>query len=118
MFKVKDWCFCEFELVQIQKIEDGQIHGVTDGYIDHGGNLTNECFPLNFEVILISEKFRDYWNAIIKTCHPKTGNAHSRLVEWWTECCENKDDEREILRICKMAEELVKKMQSAVEIEV
>lgn len=116
MFKEKDWCFCEFSLVQIKRMKNGQVTKVTDGYIDHGGNLTEECFPLNFEVVYISEKFRDYWKIITDTRHPKTAEIHSKLVEWWVKCCRKKDNETEFLAICKEVEEHVKKIRKAVEI--
>lgn len=118
MFKEGDWCFCEFQLVQIKEMKDNQVKEVTDGYIEHGGNLTEECFPLNFEVVYISEKFRDYWKAITKTRHPQIGVIHSSLIRQWIECCQKRDDEQEVFMICKLVEDLVKRVQKAVELDI
>ena len=109
------WCFCEFELQMIKKIEnDGIVTEVTDGFIEHSGTYLI-CFPLTFEIIWISQQFSRCWYMAMKTRHPETAKIHARLVEWWIKSC--KSDEVESTKYINLAKDLVQRIQKAIEIE-
>ncbi len=92
-FKVGDWCFCEWELKQITKIENNKILETSDGSFSHGGNLTDRCFPLDMKIKQISDSFEYYYKPIrdikLNINHP---DIHWKFVDMWIEMCEHKDD--------------------------
>jgi hypothetical protein len=93
-FKQGDWCFCEFELKQIVKIEDNCIKEITDGYSNHmSSDLSNRCFPLNISIKRISHTVH-YWSEEFFKFRGKSLNypdLHRELVRRWVEMCENSD---------------------------
>jgi hypothetical protein len=97
-FKKGDWCFCEFKLQQIERIENNEIMGVTDGLFSHGGILTDRCFPLELSIKRISDDV-NYWS---KQFHQLKNNALNhpqlnwKLIEMWQEMCINREDSEKL----------------------
>jgi hypothetical protein len=97
-FKVGDWCFCEFKLQQIKRMEDDEIMGVTDGFFEHGGHLTDRCFPMDMDIKRISNDV-EYWH---NEFHKLKNNALNhpdlnwKLIDMWVEMCNNRNDEKKL----------------------
>jgi len=109
-FKEGDWCFCEFKLQQILKIEDGEITGVSDGICTMGGHLNDSCYPLDMKIKQISDgvafwhkKFHDL--SVSSLNHPDLNQA---LIEKWIEMCENKDNADKLKKLYKRLDEFGK----------
>ena len=90
-FKEGDWCFHEFRLCQILKVENGRVKSVTDGYVDIGGDSTNECVPMSIEAKNISDMVADEYDAL----HKLAGNMnlnfpdiHATFVNYWLSLCD------------------------------
>jgi len=97
-FKVGNWCFCEFKLQQIKRIEDGEIMGVTDGLFEHGGQLTDRCFPMDMKVKIISDNVM-YWNNEffkLKNNALNHPDLNWKLIDMWVKMCHNKDNEKKL----------------------
>lgn len=93
-FKENDWCYYNYKLSQILKIEDGNITGVTDGYFTSGGNNTDNCYPLTIDIKLISEEVNTIYN-MIHNLNFKSLNfpeIHYKLVQMWKYMCDNYND--------------------------
>lgn len=94
-FKKGDWCFSEFQLKQIKKMEDGRITSVSDGsFITGSYDLTDECFPVTMEIKKVSEEF-EYWRRKIHELNCNSLNhpeIHRDLVQRWVRICEKIDD--------------------------
>jgi hypothetical protein len=91
-FKVDDWVYYEFELVQIREIEDGKITKISDGMFNTWStDLTPYCFSMDMDMKKISDyvksKFDDI-NEINLNClnHP---SIKHKFVDYWVEMCEN-----------------------------
>lgn len=88
-FKVGDWCFCEFELQVIERIENSNIRQVSTGFGSlSSSSLDDRCFPLTKENKLISDEF-EYFS---KKLHEIKVNInmpdiHRWLVEEWVRTC-------------------------------
>lgn len=65
-FKVNDWCYCDFKLSQILRIEDGNINSVIDGYTTSGGNYNGRCYPVTIDIKRISEEVDTIYDMIHK----------------------------------------------------
>lgn len=91
-----DWCFCEFKLQQIQKMDGERITSVSDGYISLSGNdLSDKCFPLDMNFKTISDEFF-YWHRKFHDLQNTALNypdLHRELVSRWIEVCNRKDEE-------------------------
>ena len=60
-YKVGDWCFHNFELVQILEMEEGNITEVSTGVIrTSSSSLNDRCFPLDLGIKNISSTTK-YW---------------------------------------------------------
>jgi hypothetical protein len=95
VFKQYDWCFCEFKLQQIKKMEKNCITEVSDGNFCHGSSdLSDRCYPLEMKYKLISDEV-NHWS---RKLHELDNNSlnypdiHRALVERWCEMCDNADD--------------------------
>lgn len=103
-FKVGDFCFCEFRLKKITEMRGEYVFGVSDGYFNTGGNLTNRCFPISFEVIEHSKLASNYYDTIHKI--PINGlnspDIHSIITEMWAELCRtnSKDVSTKLINFC------------------
>lgn len=98
-WKVGDWCFFDYELVQIQKVENGNVRSVSTGIIGSSGNLSERCFPLSLEIVRLSG-YAKSWSDKLRSVTPSVLNypdIHRKLVEIWVEGCEsiaNEDAEK------------------------
>lgn len=99
--KVGDWVYCEFELGQIKRMEDGRITEFTDGAFSHSSfNLTDRCFPLSIGIKLISDEYA-CWSTRL---HREGSNVlnypdiHRWLVAHWVETCTTPEDKDFIKR--------------------
>jgi hypothetical protein len=89
LWKVGDWCFCEFKLSQIEKMDKARVTAITTGYIAQSArDLTSRCFPVTVEVKRLSERWESA-NELSHKCpslnHP---DIHEYLVRKWAEACE------------------------------
>jgi len=65
IWKEGDWCFHDFELYQIQRIEDGKVRGLTNGVIDTSAtDFSDAIFPLTLVNKVISEGVMRYWGEL------------------------------------------------------
>ena len=85
-----DWCFFEFNLVQIQEVKEGRVTSVSDGSFNTGGwDLSDRCLPLTLRTSAISDTL-EYWS---NRLHKEGNNAlnypdiHRKLVDLWYEWC-------------------------------
>ncbi len=109
VLEVGDWCFCEFRLRKIERIEAGLIKSVSDGCISFGSfDLNDRCFPLETSIKLISDEFSSIWQEIAATKYPQTAKAHKKLVQLWAECCQVHDEAK-----LKEARDLLVKIKAA-----
>jgi len=94
-FKTGDWCFFEFKLHQIKKMEGSNISEVSSGTIrTSGSDLSDRCYPLEMNIKIISESV-SFWSKRfhqerIGLNHP---DLHRELVRRWVELCDNKDND-------------------------
>jgi hypothetical protein len=104
MWKVGDWCFCEFKLQLIRSMSGIHIQEVNDGYFSHSGNTLNDrCFPLDLRVKLISENFENT-SKKIHELHCNSLNypdIHRYLVDLWAKTCENRKNDKYIEKAYK-----------------
>lgn len=99
MWKVKDFCFCEYKLQEIKKVTKGHIQEVCDGYFSlSSGSLNNVCFPVNLRIKRISDEFAMYSNKIHKLNYNTLNypDIHRYLVREWVKTCEHKDKDEYI----------------------
>jgi len=97
-FNVGDWCYYDFDLKQVVRIEDGRVYEVTDGYFNHGGDINDHCFPIDLQVKVISNDV-EYWYKEFHKINNNGLNIHGlidRLTEIWVEMCENKDNKQKL----------------------
>lgn len=96
--KESDWCFCEFKLSQIKRVETNGIVEVSDGHFTMSGQLADRCFPLDMRVKTISDSVK-YWSDEI---HNLKNNAlnypdiHQELIKYWVEMCESRNDDNRL----------------------
>lgn len=65
-FKEKDWCFCEFKLCKIVKMDGGRITEVSDGFeLLCSADLSTKCYPLDIDILKISRKVHN-WHTIFR----------------------------------------------------
>lgn len=95
-FKINDWCFCEFELQQIKRMEEGRVTEVTTGqFCMSSHDLTDRCFPITMPVKIASDNMQ-YWH---KEFHKLSmaglnyPDLHRRLVSMWVDICEESNEE-------------------------
>lgn len=94
-FKVGDWGYHDFKLVQIREIdENGQVNRVTDGNFEMSGWKLN-FYPLTLETKSLSESF-EYYSNQVRTKGRNGGlnipNFNREMVRRWEECCDNLDN--------------------------
>jgi hypothetical protein len=115
-FKIGDWCFYEFKLVQIEDTEENRITAVSDGYVTRRSyDLSDRCYPMEMKVKLISDDVY-YWSKqfqLVKNLnHP---DIHRKLVEIWVDMCENKNDDAKLKvlyeRLNAFSETIMKKVK-------
>ncbi len=90
-FKIDDWIFYEFELYQVQNIQDSMIT-VTDGYMSTCSfNNIVKCFPVTMIIKLISDEFNTYYENFkkINLKGLDLSSIHNYLIWLWVSCCEN-----------------------------
>lgn len=96
-WKVGDWCFCEYKLQQIKRVdEDGTVHEVSDGNFSHGGHLTDRCYPMDMKVKLISEHV-SYWREKFHKLNHNSLNMpdiNRALIARWCMMCDDREDEK------------------------
>jgi len=95
-WKVGDWCFCEFKLQQIKRVEpDGSVHEVSDGNFSHGGDLTDRCYPLDMKVKLISDHVWYWRDAFHKLNHNSLNHPdlNRELIRRWCDMCDNREND-------------------------
>jgi hypothetical protein len=102
-FQVGDWCFCEFKLQQVKRIEGSRILEVSDGYLSCSSyDLSDKCYPLDFSVKRISETVEWYKNRLHDLKMDLNFSAIGKeLIRRWCEMCDarNDDDKIKILDI-------------------
>ena len=95
--KVGDWCFYEYKLSQVKKVNaDGRVIEVSDGFIStSNGGYGFHIKPLTLRNKIISGVFEGISNEL----HEK-GNAglnypdiHNHFVDLWLQACETEDTE-------------------------
>jgi hypothetical protein len=88
-FKVGDWCFHEFELKQIEEIEDGEVTRVNSGIIGTSSSSLT-CYPLEMNIKVISWSFEKYYRKImdLKTNSLNHPNIRREFENRWEEACE------------------------------
>ena len=114
-FKEGDWVFCEFELQQVKRVEDGAVREVSNGYFSlSSSDLT--CFPLTREIKRISDDVKHYSDKFhqekIGLNYPDLSRA---LISRWVKMCEAKDDKEtfkeEQKRFLSFVDKIVEKIQ-------
>lgn len=102
IFKVGDWCFCEYKLQQVTRIAkelcalgNTIVTEVTDGnFILSSSNITNRCFHITYATKQISEVFQTWNNKF----HSSGFNGlnypmlNSKLINEWATMCASDDD--------------------------
>ena len=98
-FKEGDWGFCNFELMQIEKIQDGNITSVSTGYGSYGFHSFNDLFfPMDMQTKRVSDHVKSYSDEF----HQLKNNAlnfpalQSKLVEFWLELVKVKENPEEL----------------------
>jgi hypothetical protein len=88
-WKLNDFCFWEYELVQITEIKDGRIREVTTGYISAGSSdFSDRILPITIKTKIISEAFKEYSNRLHSmNCGLNYPDIHRYLVNKWYEAC-------------------------------
>ena len=101
-FKEGDWCFCEFKLQQIRKMENDKITEVSDGYLClSSSDLSDRSYPIETKYKLISDEVQ-HWNDEIHeldNCGLNYPDIHRKLVEIWSEMCENADNQDKLQKL-------------------
>jgi len=92
IFKIDEWVYYEFELVQVKEIEDGKVTKVSDGSFNTWANdLTPYCFSMNMDM----KKISDYVKSMFDDINNFNLNCLNfpdikrKFVEYWVEMCEN-----------------------------
>ena len=97
-FKVDDWVYHEFELVQIKEIEDDKVTKVTDGVFSTWSmDLNKYCFPIDMEIKQISDMVKEHYQEInnINFRCLNLPDIHRKFVEYWVEMCESVNEEQD-----------------------
>ena len=91
-FKIDDWVYYEFELVQVREIENDKVTKVSDGSFNTWANDLNPyCFPMNMDM----KKISDYVKSVFDDIKEYNLNCLNypdikrKFVEYWVEMCEN-----------------------------
>ena len=122
-YKLNDWVFYNFKLVQITKIEGVNITGVSDGFFSTYGNYLNRnIVPLTLKNKTISDSFEELYNKIHS--FPDLGwnypDIHKCFIEQWMESCltTNEENRKLFYRIVEnLYKELDKKQYELLKLE-
>lgn len=112
-FKVGDWVFCEFQLSQIDEIEDGRVTNISTGYIEMGSNdLNDRCFPLTKDMLRISGEFEFASKRIHREGHAGLNYPDIKrwMVDHWAATCRHVDDVSAVKRDYERLHEFVNAM--------
>ena len=87
-WKVGDWCFFEYELVQIKEVEkDGRVTCLSDGYFKTGSfDARDRIFPLDLQGEIISEYFESKYKTLKRLQGSQALNfpgIHKWFVQEW-----------------------------------
>jgi len=89
-FKEGDWCFSNFELCQIQKMDGDEVEEVSTGVIRRTGwYLTDSCFHLDMKIKNISDTF-SYWHDrlhAVKSVNLNYPDIMRSLESRWEDAC-------------------------------
>ena len=114
---VGDWVFYKFELVQIQRIEKGKIHGVSSGSFSYGGNsLCNSCASLTLANNCLCSTFRYYYDKIHATNDNSLNypDISNKFVELWINACVAVETEKgESEALCQKADNFYQQILNA-----
>lgn len=104
-FKVGDFCYSEFDLVEIKEIEKNptRITEISDGYFNRvSHNLNDDCLPISLRTKILSEKVKEYHSKISELSSPNLNfpDIHRKYVHDWKQMClaEDAQEATEMLR--------------------
>lgn len=89
-WKVGDWCFCQFKLMQIVEMEGDVVTSVTDGSFRlSSSSLNNVCFELNLRNKNISDTVAYYSDKVHQLKHNALNHPdiNRELIKRWVEMC-------------------------------
>lgn len=116
-FKEGDWCFCEFQLMEILKVENGIIKSVTNGYATTSGDFTDRCYEISVEIKRISDyvkkwsdKFHDI--GLVSLNYPDLKHA---LITKWMEMCNARYDKEALYILEQKFFDFCTKVENAIE---
>lgn len=107
-FKEGDWVFHDFELKQIQEMENGKISRVSDGlFCRSATSLNDECFLLDMHIKNISDHFKYKWdqleNQFGDNFRINFSKVSNKFREIWVNACneiiENYSDDEKVKEI-------------------
>lgn len=88
MIKVNDWVYSDFELVQVKRMENGNVVEVTDGIFNRSYGLGFTYFPLTLKIKRTSEEFKAWYDRLRQYPSANIRSIHNLLETWWVELCE------------------------------
>jgi len=117
-FKEGDWCFCEFKLQQIKKMQDDKVREVSDGYFSlTSSDLSDRSYPIETKYKLISDEVRHWCDEFheLDNYGLNYPDIHRKLIEMWCEMCENADNHDKLQKLydklAKFGNAIVKKVK-------
>ena len=99
-YKVGDFAYHEFTLVQVVEVNNGHVNLVDEGGIKCGGrDLEKEMVPLTIDNKVISENFHGIYDVL--QSKGSTGlnypAFHREMEDMWYEACTNPDRSSELI---------------------
>lgn len=90
IFKVGDWCFCEFKLCQIGRMEGNKVIEITTGWVRmNSSDLSDRCFPMSLAVKTFSESVDAEYERLRKASkNLNFPDLHREYVRRWVDICD------------------------------
>lgn len=96
-WKIGDWAYRGYELVQVKELYKDKVTCVTTGFISMSGNIDEELCPQNIENKIIAQTLATYWDRI-RTARGSVGLNHPdlsrRFEDFAYRAMTSTDDER------------------------
>jgi hypothetical protein len=106
-FKKGDWCFCEFKLQQIVRVDESRITEVSDGNFSLSSyDLSDKCYPLDLSVKRISDTVAYFSDELHKTkLNLNFPDLNREWVRRWCEMCDVRKDTEKLRKMYKDLED-------------
>lgn len=106
-YKVGDWVFYEFRLVQIKEIEEGKVTQISDGFFSTFGlDLGHNIVPLTLKNKCVSDRTRVVYENLYESAgsskwkYLNWPEIHPKFVSLWLDLCNNLITKDEISYDC------------------